>query len=60
MRPQHEAMNPEPSLALRGAIVVSFCLLAQAWVLLVLWAEVRVTRPAGTQLTGSNVHREEE
>ena len=60
MRPQHRAMNPEPSLALQGVIAVFFCLVAQAWALLVLWAEARVTRPADTPLAGSNNHREEE
>lgn len=39
-------MNPELSLALLGAITVFFWLVAQAWTLLVLWAEGCVTRPA--------------
>jgi hypothetical protein len=39
MRRQHEAMNPELSLALLGAITVFFWLVAQAWTLLVMWAE---------------------
>lgn len=53
-------MNPELSLALKGVIAVFFCLVAQAWALLILWAEDRVTRPAGPPLTGPNIHREEE
>jgi hypothetical protein len=46
MRRQHEAMNPELSLALLGAITVFFWLVAQAWTLLVMWAEGCATRPA--------------
>jgi hypothetical protein len=46
MRPQHGPMNPELRLALLGAITVFFWLVAQAWTLLVLWAEGCATRPA--------------
>jgi hypothetical protein len=60
MRPQHRVMNPEPSVVLHGAVAVFFCLVAQAWALLILWAEIRVTRPAGPPLTGPNIHKEEE
>ena len=45
-------MNPELSLALLGAITVFLGLVAQAWWLLVLWAEGRATRPAGAKSTG--------
>jgi hypothetical protein len=43
---QHGAMKPELSLALLGAITVFFWLVAQAWTLLVMWAESCATRPA--------------
>ena len=46
------ALNPELSLALLGAITVFLGLVAQAWWLLVLWAEGRATRPAGAKSTG--------
>ena len=52
MRPQHQGMNPELSLALLGAITVFLGLVAQAWWLLVLWAEGRATRPSGAQPAG--------
>lgn len=39
-------MNPTLSFALLGAITVFFWLVAQAWTLLVLWAEGCATRPA--------------
>ncbi|WP_422085237.1 hypothetical protein [Variovorax sp.] len=45
-------MNPELSLALLGAITVFLGLVAQAWWLLVLWAEGRATRPSGAQPSG--------
>lgn len=38
-------MTSELSLALLGAITAFFWLVAQAWTLLVLWAEGRATRP---------------
>lgn len=55
IRPQHGRMNPTLSFALLGAITVFFWLVAQAWTLLVLWAEGCVTRPA---VPGS-IHEEE-
>lgn len=40
-------MTPSLNFALLGAITVFFWLVAQAWTLLVLWAEGRATRAAG-------------
>ncbi|MFM9926469.1 hypothetical protein VLK31_26010 [Variovorax sp. H27-G14] len=47
-------MKPELSFALLGAITVFFWLVAQAWTLLVLWAEGHVTGPASTARTEPN------
>lgn len=42
-------MTPSLNFALLGAITVFFWLVAQAWTLLVLWAEGRATRAAGAR-----------
>lgn len=39
------AMNPDTDLPLLLSLVLRFWLVAHAWVLLVRWAEARVTRP---------------
>ncbi|MFL9670369.1 hypothetical protein WIX39_025770 [Variovorax sp. AB1(2024)] len=53
-------MNPEPSLALLGAITVFLGLVAPAWWLLVRWAEGRATRPSGARPAGPIEHEQEQ
>ncbi|OAK64138.1 hypothetical protein A3K87_01200 [Variovorax paradoxus] len=60
MGPQHRAMNPEPSLALLGAITLFLGLVAPAWWLLVRWAEGRATRPSGARPAGPTEHEQEQ
>ncbi len=47
-------MKPELSFALLGAVTVFFWLVAQAWTLLVLWAEGCVTGPVRTEPNEEN------
>ena len=54
MRRQHGAMKPTLSFALLGAITVFFWLVAQAWALLVLWAEGCATRPPAPHPTSED------